>query len=325
MSCPRAVLPLLTAFCLTALPCSAGPEPAGLSAREAAALRKALYGLDTSHLRQGREEVILRETFIGTPSLSAEERLAVERHLRGHVPTMQAAQELLNLRLYWRSRSTDRFVFWWNPALSDDSGIPARSPTTSEASALERVAEAAAGSLGIEVPNWMPYRIDPRVNTARSHPREDLRWGVWAPDAEAAAAVVEVVARELGGVRGLWEPLGVLLGTCLEDEDCRLERLAAAETLLGEAGPVGLAEVLTAGQLGGPGDPAQASALLLTDLILREHGPDALSALLGGLRPGLSGEEVQRVVRATLGRSARSLDRRLANWLLKGRRDRFGR
>ena len=71
-------------------------EREGLTAREAGAVRKALYGLNFSFLRNGREETILRETKIGTPSLTAEERERIADHLWNHVPTKLAVQEVLN-------------------------------------------------------------------------------------------------------------------------------------------------------------------------------------------------------------------------------------
>lgn len=308
----RAALALALAATLATLaaaaPAAAEP-PSGLTAREAAAVRKALYGLNAALLRNGREETILRETWIGSPSLDEQERERIRAHLAGHLPTMRAAQEVLNLRLYWRNRSTEHFVFWWNPTYRDERGLPARSPTTEEAMALEEVAVAAGERLGVDAPEWLPYRIDPRQGSARAYPREDLRWGVWAPDAGARAAVVQAVARERGGVPGLWEPLGALLGTCHEDPACRESMLRRAAEMVSEAGLVGLIEVFTAGQLGGPQDPAHASALLYVDLLDRERPPELLGELLEALRPDLGPEGVRRALRAELGESPRRLEK----------------
>lgn len=300
-------------------------EPDGLTAREAGAVRKALYGLNTSLLRNGREQTILQEAEVGTPSLTSEERERIATHLFRHVPTMVEVQEVLNLRQRWRKRSVELFVFWWHPVYKDADGVPARSPTTLEAARLEEVARAAGRRLAVEPPAWMPYRIDPRAESARTHGRNDLRWGVWAPDAKALDAVVEAVARERGGLPGLWKPLGRLLGTCHEDEVCRAGLLTEAERSVSEAGLVPVLEVLTAGTLGDLEDPAFASSLLFTDLILREHRPEELGALLEGLEPGLGSEEVRRVLRASLGSTPERFDRRLAKTLRDGRRDRLGR
>jgi hypothetical protein len=315
LSCVRCRLRALPCLALLAglvvgMPEARADAP-GLTAREAAALRKALYGLNTALLRDDREETILRETWIGTPSLSDEERLRIERHLRTDAATIVAAQEVLDLRTRWRKRATETFVFWWNPRLRDSGGLPARSPTRAEARELEAVARSAARLLGVDAPAWMPYRVDPRVDTARAWPREDLRWGVWAPDPRARAAVVELVARERGGLPGLWEPLGELLGTCHSDEACRRDLLEQAAERVVDAGHVPLLEVLGAGVLGGWEDPAHSSALLALDWILREVGPEALGRLLDGTRPGLGREELRRVVRSALGLPPGRVDRRV--------------
>ena len=316
-------LAALSAVLGAALPAAAGAAsleaPAGLTAREAGALRKALYGLNASFLRNGREETILQETWIGTPSLDDRERERIEAHLSGHVPTMRAVQEVLNLRLYWRNRSTEHFVFWWNPSYRDEEGLPARSPTTLEAMALEEAAVAAGERLGVEAPAWIPYRIDPRSSAARSFPRSDLRWGVWAPDAAARGAVVEIVARERGGVPGLWEPIGALFGTCHGDDACREELLGEAAEVAATSGLTPLLEVLTAGQLGGPDDPARASALLYVDFLDRERPPALLGELLEALEPALGAEGVRRALRAALGESPRRLERAVERSLREAR------
>jgi len=305
-----------------------GAEPGeleGLTAREAGAVRKALYGLNTTHLRNGREQTILAETVLGTPSLDDDERARIEAHLWRHVPTLSSVQTLLNLRQRWRKRSVELFVFWWHPAYRNASGIPARSPTTLEAMRLEEIARAAGETLAVDPPPWMPYRIDPRAEVPRTYPRTDLRWGVWAADSNATDAVVEAVARERGGVPGLWKPLGRLLGTCHGDEACRAELLADAERSVADAGLVPVLELLTAGTLGDLDDPAFATSLLFVDLLLQEHRPEHWGALLDGLAPGLSTEEVRRVLRATMGSTPERFDRRLRRDLRAGRRDREGR
>jgi hypothetical protein len=320
------VLPALLGVAPPASVAEGAPsEREGLTAREAGALRKALYGLNTTYLRDGREEAILRETYLGTPTLSDAERARLKDHVWRHVPTIVATQELLNLRQRWRKRSVDLFVFWWHPAYRGVGGIPARSPTTLEAQHLEDVARAAGERLAVEPPAWMPYRIDPREETGRTYPRTDLRWGVSAPDSTATGSVVEAIARERGGVPGLWKPLGALLGTCHGDEACREDLLAGARASAGDAGLVPVLELLTAGTLGGIEDPAYATSLLFTDLVLGRESPEEIGALLDGLEPGLAPEEARRVLRAALGSTPERFDRRLAKELRDGRRDRLGR
>lgn len=320
---------ILLVAILIALPVAAhaagAGEPEGLTAREAGALRKAIYGLNTSLLRGGREELIYREAVLGTPSLSEEERARIETRLYNHVPTIRGVQEILNLRQRWRKRSVDLFVFWWHPVYRDDRGNPARSPTTLEAMKLEAVSRAAGQTLGVEPPSWLPYRIDPTAERARAFPRTDLRWGVWATDSSAWAAVVEAVALERGGVPGIREPLGALLGRCHEDEACREELLAEAERSAGEAGLVPVLGLLTAGTLGDVEDPAYATSLLFVNLLLQEASPEEWAGLLDGLRPDLDPEEVRRVLRATMGSAPERYDRRLSRQLREGRRDRLGR
>ena len=151
------------------------------------------------------------------------------------------------------------------------------------------------------------------------------RQGVTAADAMGFEAVVEAIARERGGVPGLWKPLGRLLGSCHDDGPCREQLLAEAEAAAGEAGLVPVLEVLTAGTLGDLDDPAFATALLFADELLAGSSPEQLAALLEALQPGLTAEETRRVLRAEAGVGAQRVDRSLRRRVDAGRRDRLGR
>lgn len=312
----------LVALLVGGAPAAAGavtpPVLEGLTQEETEALRKGLYRVDPIRHQVDEETAVMEAVVQATPSLTDGQRQRIRAHARRHPETWRAVQEILDVRLNWRRRVGEAFTFWWTPRIRGRDGLPGRPPTRAEEARLERVAVSTAELFGLPEPRWMPFRLDPRLEEPRAHPRSDLRWAITSDRPHVPDIVAQAVLLDIGQAPYLMGPLGVLHGTCHDNDACRDRVLRQARDTVVDAGYVGVIDGLGAGALAGRDDPAFASGLLVVDHLERRVGVEPVARLLRGSRPGLEPAELVRVVRAALGVGPRQLDRAVLRELKEG-------
>jgi hypothetical protein len=282
-----------------------------LQQAEIDALRTTLYRVNQVAFEQRRDDAIAYELRIGFPSLTEDSLRRIDAALREDPSRRREAYEVLEVRLRWSRRPSERFLFFWEPRQRDEQGAASRAPTGGEARALDDTLAAWCARLGVELPAQVPYRVDLGQEEARVFPRHDLRWGVTTRAVVDEEAVARLVLSELGDVPYLVEALARVEAGCRGDASCEARLEAEARQACRQAGYVPLLLGLEARSLAGPADPAQASALLVVLHLRRVHPPTVLAELIRAVaQAGSRGPRAAAVARVAR-QSPRAIDREI--------------
>jgi hypothetical protein len=282
-------------------------SPAGLSATEVGALRRAAW-TSAAFLDAEDPELAAVSEAVRVGDLARGDAERVTAVLARDASFATALAQIRDERRILRSTRGRHVVAWWDPRQREADGAPYAGPDAAAIAAFDDALEEAAAAFGVAAPVELSLRIDLDAGEPRIFPPSDLRYGVVTSRPADRLVAARVVLLSVGESPFLVEALA-RLWACGDSRACRLELVDSARIRCVASGYVPLLEAAPARVLRSVDDPAVASGVLLAEHLQRLHPPRAALALLAALESPEDDAATRIAVERAVGESAARLDR----------------